>query len=48
MARNPRTKLAAIAFAAIATLGMIAASPATASHAGSKGTSKVGDHSYCC
>jgi hypothetical protein len=47
MARNPRTKLAAIAFAAIAALGVIAASPSTAAHAGS-GTSKVGEHSYCC
>jgi len=48
MARNPRTKLAAIAFAAIAALGVIAASPATASHAGGAKIHSMRSGDWCC
>jgi hypothetical protein len=49
MARNPRTKLAAVAVAAIATLGIIATGPATASANGAKThTSSMRSDNWCC
>ena len=48
MARNPRMKLAALAVAAIASLGMIAASPAAASHAGGGKIHSMRSGDWCC
>lgn len=51
MARHTKMKIAALATTLVATLGMAAFSPATASHAGHSGhisTSNVRDNQYCC
>jgi hypothetical protein len=50
MARNPRTKLAAVLAAVVATLGMAAVSPASAAHAsGGKVVQRMANsHEYCC
>jgi hypothetical protein len=48
MSRNPRTKLAAVVAAVVATLGIFAASPATASHAVGGKTANIGSHEWCC
>jgi hypothetical protein len=48
MARNTKMKIAALATTLVATLGMAAISPATASHAGKVSTSNARDNSWCC
>lgn len=47
MARQTRIKLAAVATTLVAALGIIAVSPATASHAGGTTTS-LRDRQLCC
>ncbi|MGA8245912.1 MAG: hypothetical protein WB797_03340 [Nocardioides sp.] len=47
MARHTKMKIAALATTLVATLGMAAISPASASHAG-KVTSHSRDNQWCC
>ncbi|HEX3932145.1 MAG TPA: hypothetical protein VHW64_15680 [Nocardioides sp.] len=47
MARHTRIKLAALATSFVAALGIVAISPATASHAGGTHTS-LRDRQLCC
>ena len=47
MARHTKMKIAALATSFVAALGIVAVSPATASHAG--GTSRTAfDRNWCC
>lgn len=48
MSRNAKMKIAALATTLVATLGMAAISPATASHAGKVSTSNSRDNQWCC
>jgi hypothetical protein len=48
MARHTRIKLAALATSFVAALGIVAVSPATASHAGGVLSSRDGGRSLCC
>jgi hypothetical protein len=47
MARHTKLKLAALATSFVAALGIVAVSPATASHAGGGKTASF-DRSWCC
>jgi hypothetical protein len=48
MARHTKMKIAALATTLVATLGMAAISPATASHSGKVVTSNSRDNQWCC
>jgi hypothetical protein len=48
MARQTRIKLAALATTFVAAIGIIAVSPATASHASSPVNTSLRDRQLCC
>ena len=48
MARHTKMKIAALATTLVATLGVAAIAPATASHAGKVTQTNVRDNQYCC
>ena len=48
MARQTRMKIAALATAVVATLGVAAIAPATADNAGKSHVTQMRDNQWCC